>query len=208
MESSSTPRSNAATQSQQIGRQIKTFRRQRNLSQEELAHVAGLSLRTIQRIEKGESVGSAYTLRTLARALQLSPQDLMAPQSPPNTVPNPTSLTHLLWLNWSALIGIILPLANIILPAILLWRYRDDRLVRQRGQQIVSFQLIWTLSTLLMMLLIPLLLAGLSFLIGLPFPLFIPVYVICLGVNLVVIFRIALQLPNPPSVLDKLPTVL
>lgn len=208
MESSSTSKSNVTTQSQQMGRRIKTYRRQRNLSQEELAHLAGLSMRTIQRIEKGESVGSAYTLRTLAGALQLSPEDLIAPQSPPNSVPNPASLHYILRLNWSALIGIILPLANIILPAILLWRYRHDLLVRQRGQQIVSFQLIWTMSTLLMMLIIPLLSAGLAFPVGMPFPLYIPVYVICLCVNLFVIFRIALQLPNPPSFLDKLPTVL
>lgn len=208
MESSSTSRRNAATQSQEISSRVKTYRRQRNLSQEELADLAGLSLRTIQRIEKGESVGSAYTLRTLAGALQLSLEDLMAPQSPPSTVPNPASLHYLLRLNWSSLIGIILPLANIVIPAILLWRNRHDQLVRQRGQQIVSFQLIWTMSTLLMMLVIPLLSAGLSFPVGMPFPLFIPVYVICLGVNLFVTFRIALQLPNPPSFLGKLPAVL
>ncbi|WP_460940194.1 helix-turn-helix domain-containing protein [Spirosoma humi] len=208
MESSATSTDNAATQREEMSSRIKTYRRQRHLSQEELAHLAGLSLRTIQRIEKGESVGSAYTLRTLASALQLSPEDLTAPQSPPNTVSNPASLNYLLRLNWSALIGIILPLANIILPAILLWRYRHDPLVRQRGPQIVSFQLIWTMSTLLMMLVIPLLLAGLSFLVGMPFPLFIPVYGIGLGVNLFFIFRIALQLPNPSSFLDKLPRVL
>ncbi|GAB4020949.1 hypothetical protein GCM10028808_64190 [Spirosoma migulaei] len=204
MESSATSMSNFAKPIEEMGSRLKILRQQRNLSQEELADLSGLSLRTIQRLEKSESMGSAYTLRTLARALQLSPQDLMASQSPPN----PASLANLLRLNWSALAGIILPLANIIIPAVLLWRYRHDQLVRQQGQQIINFQLIWTISTLLMMLVVPLLLAGLSFLVGMPIPLFIPVYVICLGVNLFFIFRIALQLPNQPSFLNKLPTVL
>ncbi|UFH57603.1 helix-turn-helix domain-containing protein [Spirosoma sp. KNUC1025] len=199
---------NDTTRVEEIGSRLKTYRRERNLSQEELADLAGLSIRTIQRLEKGESVGSAYTLRTLARALQLTPEDLIAPQSPPTTTPNPASVDYLLRLNWSALAGIILPLANIILPAILLWRHRHDQLVKQRGRQILSFQIIWTLSTLLMMLVIPLLLAGLSILVGMPFPLFIPVYVVSLGVNLFFVFRIALQLPNQPSFLDKLPIML
>ncbi|MBD2705577.1 helix-turn-helix domain-containing protein [Spirosoma sp. BT702] len=199
---------NDTTRVEEIGSRLKTYRRGRNLSQEELADLSGLSIRTIQRLEKGESVGSAYTLRTLARALQLTPEDLIAPQSPPCTATHPATVDYLLRLNWSALAGIILPLANIILPAIFLWHHRHDQLVKQRGRQILSFQIIWTLTTLLMMLVIPLLLAGLSILVGMPFPLFIPVYVVCLGVNLFVVFRIALQLPNQTSFLDKLPTML
>ncbi|GAB3758056.1 hypothetical protein GCM10028817_30660 [Spirosoma pomorum] len=199
---------NFAKPIEEIGSRLKILRRQRNLSQEDLANLSGLSIRTIQRLEKGESVGSAYTLRTLARTLQLYPEGLMATQSPPSITPNPASLAYLLRLNWSALAGIILPLANIILPAILLWRYRHDQLFRQQGQRIINFQITWTLTTLLMMLVIPLLLARLSFLVGMPVPLFIPVYISSLGVNLFFIFRIALQLPDQPSFLDKLPSVL
>ncbi|MBD2705682.1 helix-turn-helix domain-containing protein [Spirosoma sp. BT702] len=177
MQTSASSMGNPAKPIEVMGYRLKTFRRQRNLSQEELANLSGLSLRTIQRLEKSESVGSAYSLRTLARAFQLNPEDLMAPQSSLNTISNPASLANLLRLNWSALAGIILPLANIVLPAILLWRYRHDQLLRQQGQQIINFQIIWTLTTLLMMLVIPLLLAGLSFLVGMPIPLFIPVYI-------------------------------
>ena len=48
-----------------ISIKLKHYRRLHNLSQEGLAESSGISIRTIQRIEKGESVGSAYTLNAL-----------------------------------------------------------------------------------------------------------------------------------------------
>ncbi|WP_170299111.1 helix-turn-helix domain-containing protein [Larkinella terrae] len=197
---------NAATD--QIGERVKKYRRLRNLSQEELAELSSLSVRTIQRLEKGESIGSPYTLRTLATSLQISPDELMAPLAASGPNLHPTTLKYLLILNWSALAGIVAPLANIILPAILLWRRRHDQTVQAHGRQMISFQILWTLVTLGMMLVIPLLLTGLSMLVGGPFPMFIPVYFICLIVNVFFLFRIALHLPGPSPFLNRLPKFL
>ncbi|GAB3281984.1 hypothetical protein GCM10027347_58000 [Larkinella harenae] len=196
-------------ESEQVGDRVKKYRRLRNLSQEELAELASLSVRTIQRLEKGESIGSAYTLRTLATALQVSPDALIASPPPTSDPPLPSAtLSYLLILNWSALAGIVIPLSNIIVPAILLWRRRHDQLVQERGRQMISFQILWTLVTLGMMLAIPLLLAGLSVPVGGPLPVFIPVYFICLIVNVFFLFRIALHLPDPAPFLDKVPKFL
>lgn len=185
---------------------LRKHRRLRNLSQEELAELSSLSIRTIQRLEKGESVGSAYTLRTLAAALQISP-DKLTGQTPQHTAPHDNNLNYRLLLTWSALAGIVLPLANILLPAILLWRRRQDPQIKEWGQKIVSFQIIWTFITLGMMLGIPLLLA--AFVVGMPFHLLaIPVYFVCMGVNSFLLFRVAFHLPNQTPFLDKFPNLL
>jgi transcriptional regulator with XRE-family HTH domain len=55
--------------------QVKTLRIQHNWSQEQLATMSGLSVRTIQRIEKGESVG-LETLKSLAAVFEIDVNDL------------------------------------------------------------------------------------------------------------------------------------
>lgn len=194
-------------QADDIADRVKTNRRLRNLSQEELADLSGLSIRTIQRLEKGETIGSSYTLRTVATALQITPEELTAAPLL-HGGRHSASLKYMLILNWSALIGLVIPLTNIILPAIMLWRHRHNPQLKLRGQQIVSFQIIWLLITLALMIVIPSILMGFSMLVGGPLPLFIPVYVVCLVVNIYFIFRISLHLSNPTPFLEKLPNLL
>ena len=52
-----------------IGNQIREIRKQLGLTQSELAFRCGVTLRTIQRIEKGEVTPSAYTLGNLKKEL-------------------------------------------------------------------------------------------------------------------------------------------
>lgn len=54
---------------------IKALRQKRHLSQEQLAELCGLSLRTIQRVESGRRVGYA-SLKSLAAELMVSVEDL------------------------------------------------------------------------------------------------------------------------------------
>lgn len=55
---------------------LKQLRRDRAWSQSDLAQIAGLSLRTVKRIESGSSA-SLRTIGRLARALDVSPATLM-----------------------------------------------------------------------------------------------------------------------------------
>ena len=55
--------------------QVKPLRIQRNWSQEQLAQMSGLSVRTIQRIEKGENIG-LETLKSLAAVFEVNVNDL------------------------------------------------------------------------------------------------------------------------------------
>lgn len=56
---------------------IKELRESKGLSQEELCEDSGISLRTIQRIENGESVPRGSTLKTIASSLNVSPDLLI-----------------------------------------------------------------------------------------------------------------------------------
>ena len=56
---------------------LKTLRQERQWSQEQLAQLSGLNVRTIQRFEKGESVG-LETLKSLAAVFEITTEELLA----------------------------------------------------------------------------------------------------------------------------------
>jgi transcriptional regulator with XRE-family HTH domain len=60
--------------------QVRTLRIQHNWSQEQLAHMSGLSVRTIQRIEKGDNIG-LETLKSLAAVFEVNVSDLKEDRS-------------------------------------------------------------------------------------------------------------------------------
>lgn len=64
---------------------IRALRRQRRLSQEQLAELAGLSVTTIKKAEAGRGYVSGRTLHAIAQALEVSTQDLYDTKP---TVPN------------------------------------------------------------------------------------------------------------------------
>ncbi len=69
---------------------VRRLREQKCWSQEELGHRAGVSPRTIQRIESG-SAAKLDTIALVAEALEIPPEDLI--REPPPTVPHPTPTT-------------------------------------------------------------------------------------------------------------------
>ena len=62
---------------QNLSIKVKDLRNRKGFSQEQLAEESRLSLRTIQRIEKGESTPRGDTLPKLTRALGVTPDDLL-----------------------------------------------------------------------------------------------------------------------------------
>ncbi|WBA42850.1 helix-turn-helix domain-containing protein [Hymenobacter canadensis] len=69
---------------------IVAIRKSRGFSQEVLAEQSGVSLRTIQRVEQGDTVPRGHTLLALAAALQVPLEELQAAPAPadaPATVP-------------------------------------------------------------------------------------------------------------------------
>jgi transcriptional regulator with XRE-family HTH domain len=191
-----------------IGEQLKSFRRNKGMSQERLAEASRISIRTIQRIENGSSTGSAYTVAALARALQVEITDLYAGEEL-NRMTMPEGVRIVKMMNLVALAVIIVPLTNILFPAILFRKNRHDKTVGESGGKILSFQILWTLMTILMMVILPALLP-LFFhsLQGASIPLFIPVYYIAILVNIAFVIRFAAGLNSPACFLNKIPNLL
>ena len=61
----------------ELQKRVKELRIRKGFSQEELADKSGLSLRTIQRMENGDTYPRGDTLKRLAIALQVSPDKII-----------------------------------------------------------------------------------------------------------------------------------
>ncbi|OJJ21569.1 hypothetical protein BKI52_13580 [marine bacterium AO1-C] len=139
-----------------LGEKISQARRAKSLSQEDLAEAAKVSSRTIQRIENNVSTPRAFTLKQIALALDLSIDTLTAPlPQNTNSIANPWSYIRLI--NASALGVVLVPLSNVLLP---LWLWKRNKQLPQvdtLGRQIISFQVLWTIATLLCLIGYPML---------------------------------------------------
>lgn len=63
-------------ENQNLAKKVKELRKIKSLSQDELAKKAGLSLRTVQRVENEDTIPSAETLKRLALVLDVAPNEL------------------------------------------------------------------------------------------------------------------------------------
>lgn len=113
---------------------VKLLREQKNLTQTELAEKSGLSLRTIQRIESGQSL-KGFTLKAIAQTLETEPENLFSKEEE-NIQIDTAKL-----INLSALAGLIVPFGGIIFPAILTYKTQDS-LNRELGKSIICVQII------------------------------------------------------------------
>jgi len=122
-----------------LSARLKKLRNQKGLSQEALAEESGLSLRTIQRIENGESNPTGETLKRLSRALNVNPDELID-----WTIKEDQS--YLTFMNLSALTFIFFPLLGIIVP-FMLWTSRKDKLknINKIGRDLINFEITWTI---------------------------------------------------------------
>lgn len=70
----------------ELGRRLARTRLERNLSQQQLADEAGLSKKTIERLEGGESVKSASLIRALRALGLLDVLDRLVPEPLPSPI--------------------------------------------------------------------------------------------------------------------------
>lgn len=121
----------------ELSKKIKQLRSNKGFSQEELAERTQLNLRTIQRIEGGESEPRGDTLKRLAHALDVAPNDLI------QWIEQEDS-GFLTFLNLSVLGFVVFPLLGVIIP-IALWVLKKDKVknLDQIGKKIINFQITW-----------------------------------------------------------------
>ena len=124
---------------------IRLLRKSKGLSQEMLAENAGINLRTLQRIEKGNTIPRGETLRLIAKALEVPVEDLLEGHVQADKVENKW---YLELMSISALSFWFIPLGNILLP-FAFWIFRKDLIdgVGELGKRVLYFQIIWSLIT-------------------------------------------------------------
>ncbi|WP_282788103.1 helix-turn-helix domain-containing protein [Flavobacterium croceum] len=124
-----------------IGQKILRFRKQKRMSQEELADLSTISLRTIQRIEKDKNEPRGNTLKLICEALDVPLENFIEHK-------NINNKQLLMFLHLSVLIGFIIPLANIFIPFILWFNNKDKDLeIDLQGKNIINFQILFSLLT-------------------------------------------------------------
>jgi len=121
------------------GKKIRALRNQKGISQETLAEKAQLSLRTIQRIETGETEPRGDTFNRLAAALEVDIEELI-------DEPAERPRSFLALLNLSGLCFLIIPVLGILVPLIV-WILQRDKLEQadETGKKILNFQITWSI---------------------------------------------------------------
>ena len=124
---------------------IKELRKRRGFSQEELSEKSGLSLRTIQRIENAETEPLGDSLKRLAVAFDVAPEEIIDWQIQEDQ-------NYLSLMSFSALGFLIFPLLGIIIP-LTLWIMKKDKIknVDKIGKAILNFQITWTIVLFLLL---------------------------------------------------------
>lgn len=123
-----------------LSENIKYYRNRLGFTQELLAEKAGVTTRTIQRVENGETTPRADTISRIAGAMNLQPSDLLQYQKKVD----PCFLTGLCA---SAFSSLLFPLLGVLVPYIL-WTMKKDQIerVKQIGRDLINYQITWNLS--------------------------------------------------------------
>lgn len=171
---------------------VKILRKQKNLTQSELAENSGLSLRTIQRIESG-SVMKGFSLKAIAKALETEPEQLFF-----NEEKN-INVERAKLINFSALCGLIIPFGGVIFPLILTLKTKDET-NKILGKEIVSFQIVLAVLVSVLLMVTPFIQKFLS----IKFPLFIVVLVLFISIKLLVILKNGVSLNKNSNLVIRL----
>jgi transcriptional regulator with XRE-family HTH domain len=135
----------------EAGKRMKALRLQSGISQDDLAVLTKLSLRTIQRIENGETAPRGDSLKRIAAALQVSVAEFITASHIASTDESlKEDKSILLLLHFAAFGYLITPILGILLPIIIWLIYKDKiKLANKTGKQIIKFQTGWCFVLLL-----------------------------------------------------------
>lgn len=171
---------------------VKILREESNMTQSELAEQSQLSLRTIQRIEAGNTP-RGFTLKAIAKSLKTEPENLLST----NNENNKTDRAKLI--NLSALSGLILPFGGIIIPLILTYRTKELK-NKELGKNIVAIQILLAAILSILMIISPFIQKSVS----IQFPLFIFPLIIFIGIKVLVILKNGISLNQKDELCIKL----
>lgn len=167
---------------------IKYHRERCGFSQTELAERAGVSLRTVQRIESGQNIPRGYTLTVLAQALELEIHELTEDQEEQKLTKDDEK-SKIQLMNLAVLTFIIVPFGNVLFPFLIWNRNKYLELVNTVGRRILNFQITWTLITTILLIITPFF--QVFILKNKELPLIIIVLVLLYIYNIIVVFKSA-----------------
>ena len=158
-----------------IAKKIIHFRKLKGITQETLAEVTGLNVRTIQRIESGEVDPRLYTLKSIAEALGVNLEELL---------PEPTQgeLNQIAALHITPIAFFFFPIiGNVVAPFIFWMMKREDvNGINKHGKDILNGQLTYSIvaglfvGILFVLVMVPAIFMG-RFVLPMQFYMYIPV---------------------------------
>ena len=132
-----------------IARNLVYQRKLKGLTQKELSDKTNVTVRTIQRIEKGETEPHLQTVKLIAAALEIE-VDALIPLDDPKK--ESIQKKWLLLFHSIPFIGFVLPFFNIFIPLFIWIHKREDNPVYyEHGRKVINFQLSIMLYFILIM---------------------------------------------------------
>ncbi len=135
-----------------LGSKISDSRKKLGLSQDALAEKAKVSLSTIQRIEKekGTVKPRSFTIKVLAETLELDVSELLSDLIE-KEIPK-ISFIALKRMNLYTLLLVFIPFINLVIPFIV---WKINKAIHPKDSiagKMLSFQLLWSIFTIIVML--------------------------------------------------------
>jgi transcriptional regulator with XRE-family HTH domain len=129
--------------SMKTGQIIRELRTKKGMTQEDLAAKTDITVRTIQRIESGEVDPRAFTLQSIANALEVDYQVLINSE---DEITSERVKQNNRWLPLLHLSGLLL----LILPPIFIWIWKRDEVegMRKHAMDVINYQISMTLYLL------------------------------------------------------------
>ena len=158
-------------------------RKLKGYTQEQLSDRTSVTVRTIQRIEKGDVQPHLQTVKLLAVGLDVEVNDLLVLDNPNEEV---IQRKWMLLIHGSPFFGLIIPFANVLFP-LFIWisKANDNKVYDQHGRAVVNFHC--TINLLLII----------SLLLFFPFP-----GINFFGTGAVVLFGLIFSIKNLMSALS------
>lgn len=125
---------------------IKTTRKQKALTQQDLADRAGISLRTVQRIEKGTEEISGYSLKKISEILDIPLEQMIMPSVNQISIDN-NQIGSVKTLYLSSFVFLLNPVLGLIVPAIIGFsKQNKDSFYKKHLKNVLRIQLCGLLS--------------------------------------------------------------
>ena len=179
---------------------LRSIREEAGYTQSDLANKTGLSLRTIQRLEASNKVPKGFSLTALAQEFGMDPSALQARYQHVKQSQD-SEITTIRIINLSILSFLGIPFGNLIFPFLIWRRNKELELVNSVGRRIVNFQILFSLSLCLILILSPFTLAR-----WLPeVPVMLLIFALAYGFNILLVIKTGLQIQRQELDFLKLP---